>query len=681
MDVRSENFAGVFNHGGSVHYILPRFQRAYAWRQENWQAFWDDVIDTSQRKTEHFMGAMVVIDEGARGANMPTFTLVDGQQRLITLSTFLCALGDLVDDENLRLDIRDYLINKRRRAELAFKVLPTEGSDDKGTWIALVKGENASSRKTRSHITEAYDFFKKKAEVILLEGQIAPRDLLNTLMNRLQIVFINLQREERPHQIFESLNARGVKLTQPDLVRNYIAMRLSESEQERVFREYWRPIEEMLIEEKHRGSQGKELTNFLRHYLTAMLGNLLKLDRIYALFRKRMEDEGVQSEESFVCEIAKLHRFAGYYQRFLRPKENEAQPQLRDVLERLNNWEVTVSYPFLLNLYDEYEQGGINLDNFLDSLTILENYLVRRHLAGVLTAGLSRIFPALFREIDCEKPIESLKRSLEVRDYPSDGRLHQATQTHPIGSSSGGHRLVYILSTIDRHLSQEKGVRIELDAQPTIEHIMPRTLSDEWKKHLGSNWPIIHRDHLHTLGNLTLVTREWNSSLSNSPFSAKRARLARHGLLINSGYFNKRISRWDEAAIKRRAKALVDDIIAIWPTFGESPSMEDYKGTRPASLRIFGENYEVRSWKQLTVKMLEVIAERIDNFDEFAESWMEQRPRRCFARNPHPYQTHQLANGWWFYYNQNANDMVQLCEQLALHAGLHDEDWGFTIRQ
>ncbi len=677
MEVRSENFGGVFKHMGDVHFVLPRFQRSYAWRQENWQTFWDDVITTFKSKDdkpEHFMGTIVVVGEGMRDANMPTFTLVDGQQRLITISTVFCALADLVDDENLKWRIRRYLINEKREGDLTFKVLPTENSSDKATWMALVKDEKMRPFETRSRITEAYDFFRNRAQNFIEGEQADPDHLLNTVMNCLQIVFINLSREEKPHQIFESLNAKGVHLTQPDLVRNYIAMRLSESEQDRIFRNYWRPIEEMLIEEKTKESPGKELTNFLRHYLASLYGVLPKLDQIYIRFRERMQEELYRSEQSFIREIKTLHRFAGYYTRLLRP-ENETHYELQKQLDRLKNWEVTVSYPFLLYLYDEYDQGKIASEDLLNSLSLIENYLVRRHLVGESTAYLNKMFPVLQREIDRANPGESLKRALEVKYYPSDNRLRQSLLTRPIGEGRYSSRLVFILSTINRHLSKGSGGRTILDDKPTVEHIMPQTLDNKWKQHLGENWPIIHRDYLHTLGNLTLVTRGWNSSLSNSEFINKRSRLTEHGLLINSSYFKGGITKWNECAIRDRTNALVDQILEIWPAFGESPSMHDYTGKKPVRLRVRNENYTVSTFKDMTVQMAEIVASNNSNFDEFALKYPQY-----FARQAHRYSTHPLSNGWWLFYNFASNKLVWLCEQLALHAGLSGEDWDFIIR-
>jgi len=675
VQVRDENFGGIFKHRGDVHYILPRFQRAYAWQRKNWQTFWDDVIVTYQSKEakpEHFMGAMVVVEEDMRDANMPTFTLVDGQQRLVTISVFLCALSNLVDDD-LRWRIRSFLLNERREGDIAFKVLPTDNSNDKATWIALVNGEDRHFLGTRSQIPAAYEFFRK--QLLQLEGA-DPDHLLNTIMNRLQIVFINLSREEKPHQIFESLNAKGVPLTQPDLVRNYIAMRLPEAEQERTFQNHWRPIEEMLIEEKTKESPGKEITNFLRHYLGSLDADLPNSRHIFDRFREFMQQETHKIERQFVQEIKTLHRFAGYYERFLRP-QREPNHKLQNQLDRLKNWEVTVSYPFLLFLYDEYEQQRITIDDLLNSLSLVENYLVRRFLAGEPSAYLNKMFAALSREIDRSDIDQSLKSALTVRNYPSDSRLRQDLFTNQLYGRGNTPRLVFILTTINEHLSKDAGAYTVLDSKATVEHIMPQQLNPSWRKQLGVNADTLHGDYLHTLGNLTLVTQEWNSGLSNNDYERKKAVLSKHGLRLNSRYFSSGPQRWSEDSIRNRCNFLADQIVQIWPAFGESRSAHDYTHRKPTELTILGESTPVHSWKDMLIAMAEFAAESTDDFSEIAEAnprYFSQEPRSHINR------WQQLKNGWWVLHAANANNLVAMCEKIAQQVGLGPNDWKFTIQ-
>ena len=234
-------------------------------------------------------------------------------------------------------------------------------------------------------------------------------------------------------------------------------------------------------------------------------------------------------------------------------------------------------------------------------------------------------------------------------------------------------RLILILETINQSLSSGSGGHTVLDSDATIEHIMPQSLDDAWKAHLGENWDEIHRDYVHTLGNLTIVTQEWNSSLSNSSFERKKDRLANHALLINSMYFSQSVEKWDSRAIEDRAQALTDRVLQIWVAFGEPPSIEDVSGRKPYALILLGESHDVNSWRDVAFKMAEVISELADNFDAIAEdmgSFFSREERK---------RSWQMGNGWWIYINLSSSSVVSFCERLTSMVGLSDDDWEILL--
>ncbi|MCA9965967.1 MAG: DUF262 domain-containing protein [Anaerolineales bacterium] len=430
MQVNNFNIARVFSNGGNIIYFLPHFQREYAWGKENWKTLLEDIYNvcavTNQQKTDHFLGSLVVINDGNRDGIIPAFKLVDGQQRLTTISLLLYALYDLIQDEkpDIATNIRPLLVNQYANGSSYFKIWPTKKYDDRDTYISLVR-DGVLLEDSKSKILEAYNFFYKELGYKLKRSELDPASLFIAITNQLYVVFIDLDNRERPYEIFESLNAKGKPLTQPDLVRNYVAMRLPEESQEIVFDQHWSKIEELLRDERYVGrSRLGEITGFLRHYLALHTGVLPSENSVYVRFRDRMEKE-FSSQDQFIREIARVRRFAEHYNKLLRP-EAEKDEVVKEKLHRLNILEVTTAYPFLMAMYDSWGKGSMSRDEFITGLDYLENYIIRRYLANEPTNYLNKMFPTLWRDVDQSQFTASLRQLLVNRNYPGDNKLKVA---------------------------------------------------------------------------------------------------------------------------------------------------------------------------------------------------------------------------------------------------------------
>ena len=677
----------VFNRGGDVHYVLPRFQRAYAWEEEQWQTLWDDLLAMRAEEragAEHFLGAMVVIREDSPASHIPTYCLVDGQQRLLTLSLVLCALAEQVDDNKvLRAQIRSYLENRFGEDHLRFKVLPTLHYRDRDAWAALVK-DNVLQDATRSRIPEAMDFFRRVIRQAVERQDVTLQELFNTLTTRLFLVFINLNREERPHQIFESLNTKGLDLSEPDKVRNYLAMRLEATRQDDVYDRYWLPIQDLLDDQR-----AGELSAFLRHYLARVTRRLVNERDVYKEFRQRMDHE-FQGEGAMVGELDRLLRHAQFYDRLLRP-QNEPDEALRTRLEYINALQRTVAYPLLLSFYDANDRCVLPHADFCAALDILENYLVRHYLVGMSTAPLQRMLLALISKDELVVDIQALKHDLHRRQYPGDDRIREILSWR--GVYRGGaerRRLVYTLMRVNQRLLQGSDVRIDLADDPSIEHIMPRTLSRAWQSDLGPQWEQDHRELLDTLGNLTLVTRSWNTSASNRPWREKRAQLQRHGLPLNNHWFGSGqpgavTLLWNRNAIEARNEWLVDRILEVWPDLRDRQPRDwdaerdpnpyvDYTGKSVVSFTLHGETFNVpfNAWNNCAARFTDLVAVPRLDFEEIADQVSESINR------DHGYR--QLANGWWLHYMPSSVAATYLIDLAAL-CDLDDADWHITLRE
>lgn len=582
----------VLQHGGDVHYVLPLFQREYTWEEPQWQTLLDDLFSIYQeagdgRQIEHFMGSLVVISDGFRNGLVPVFRLVDGQQRLTTISLMLCALGRLTREThpNLASMIDRLLLNQSQTGDLRLKLYPTTKYGDRAAYTAILEG--TPEPPTVSRIARAYEYLSRELQSRISRQGVDPEKLCTVIGTCLQVVLIQLDTAESPYKIFESLNAKGKPLSQADLVRNYIAMRVPATAQAALYEQHWARIEGRLQEQQIVGRSGLgELTAFLRHYLAMHSGILVNEAHVYARFRDRMERE-FTSVQSLIDELAVLHRFAVHYDRLLRP-EQEANLAVRTALKRLNVLEVSTAYPFLLALYEAWSARLLSDPCFIEALTILENYLVRRYLTGASVSYVNRSLPVLWRDIDKDRFAASLREQLASRHYPGDDQIRHAIQMRPFYNTRAQSRekAILVLETVNRRLYAGMGGYGVLDGAATLEHILPQNPSDEWKSELGPEWEQVHRELVHTLGNLTLVTQEWNSSLSNAPFAFKRQKLASHALRLNSHYFCSGIPDWDDRAIRQRGEFLTEQILAHWPSFAAPSRVSSGQaGAEPAVRR------------------------------------------------------------------------------------------------
>jgi uncharacterized protein with ParB-like and HNH nuclease domain len=613
----SLTIADVFKGGGDIQFVLPHFQREYSWEKEHWKALLDDACEIFEEgdgvterlvKLEHFLGSLVVIPDGFAAGVVPIFKLVDGQQRLTSISILLKSLSLFLGGEDpFRRRIQRFLLNDEE-GELAFKLLPTKKHGDRDAFTRIISdGEFVDAN--RSRICEAFAFFQDELKKRVHSG-ISPEGLLTVLTTSFKVVFINLETSESPYRIFESLNAKGKPLTQADLIRNYVAMRLPAGDQERLFDEYWSRTEELLQESREVGRIG-ELTAFFRHYLSMMGGAVVNENHVYSRFRDRGERE-FKDAPSFEAEIKRLWQFARYYDALLRPGQSRLPNGVQRLLDSLNTLEAQTAYPFLLRLLETFAENQITDDQLQSCLLVVENYLTRRFIVGDPTNYQLKMFPSLWKELDQSRITESLPKILATKNYPANKRIIHSVAHRNIPQKGRNQRnTVQILQTINERMSAGTGGYTVLDAPPTVEHIMPQMLSSEWQNALGPLSQQLHAEFLNTFGNLTLVTGEWNSSLSNAPFPIKLDKFLRHALVLNSKYFVPGM-QWGQDEILERAEFLTEQILAIWPPL--DPEKETAEPASPPPVEFSWEATE-RVARRLGKELLKVSQARFRTAD------------------------------------------------------------------
>jgi uncharacterized protein with ParB-like and HNH nuclease domain len=536
---------------GEKQNLIPLFQRPYTWNKDNWQALWDDLMvqyegdDTGT----HFMGAIVSVPARTVPVGVSKYLIIDGQQRLTTVSLLLCALRDCLDTNSAARIHEVYLTNRFLSPEDTPKLVPTQADREIYHSIAIDRQEPQRNKDIR--MAAAYHFFKDK----LIKGT-DPNDepvdsskVLTALEQCLQVVMINLGDDDDPYLIFESLNFKGEPLTQADLVRNYLLMHFHHSvsaggEQERIYSKYWVPLENKLK---------SDLTEFLRHYIMKD-GNNIKQGGIYAAIKDKLKK---MNSAEIEVEAESMQKFGVLYSRFLSPDQEE-ETTIRDCLENIKELKVTTSYPLLLRLFHARQAGNLNNLDLETCLVLIESFVVRRAVCGVPTNQLNKLFILWAKNFPDDDHVQWLHKTMSSggagRRFPKDEEFSQAFLSQP-QYKRGATR--FILCRLEKSFNHKETVDL---TTTTVEHILPQTLNDEWRKDLGSDADKIHSQLGNTLGNLTLTS--YNSELSNLPFSIKKATLANTHIELNRWILQQ--NHWTELEITQRAESLLERAIQIW---------------------------------------------------------------------------------------------------------------------
>jgi uncharacterized protein with ParB-like and HNH nuclease domain len=623
---------------GTKQYVVPLFQRPYSWKKSEWQMLWDDLLDLCELETPrtHFMGSIVTMPTNSIPEGVSKYLLIDGQQRLTTIFILLCALRNharQIEDKRLSAKIDAILTNLHEDGMDYFKLQPTQV--DRDIFHQLIQDNESNEVIENNSILECYTFFFKKIRQLNSDLQ----QLQKIICTNLSVVSVVLSSNDDPYLVFESLNAKGRALTQADLIRNYFFMRIHVDKQDLIYTKYWQPMQELL---------GDNLTEFIRHYLTKN-GIDVKQSDIYFQLKEKINQSDALSH------LQDLYKFADYYSRLLNP-ELENNLKVRKRLIRINRLEVATVYPFLLNCYDEWMQKRISENELIEIFHILENFLIRRFVCNVQTRGLNRIFALLYSQvikdvdIDSNAFVERVKSVLQTKDYPKDAEFKERLLDVKLYGSNRSEKARLILESIEESFRHKEQISFD---NLTIEHILPQTLNNWWKDHLGQDWEITYELFLHTIGNLTLTA--YNGELSNSDFVTKKKEYQNSHLELNS-YFQD-IDTWKREDIEKRAENLSHEIVNIWKYFGtealQHSQSNSLKGTIPKSLHIFGEEYPVRSWRDVLEVTLNTIADlEPDRFQDI----MAQFPRLLGWDQKNFRSTRQLKNGVYIETNFSAKE-------------------------
>ena len=549
----------------SRQFIVPIFQRNYSWQKSQYEQLWFDILRASKfkEKQNHFIGSIVYIDMGTPAGRPQQLLLIDGQQRLTTISILLCAIKDYVQKFNLETKLinlakikNQFLYNSDEIDEDRYKLLLNV--QDKETYIKLIDNTIFTVNKPATNIIKCYEFFYERIEDFIKQhGQI---DEIYAGIFKLSLVSISLDKDsDNPQMIFESMNSTGKDLSQTDLLRNYLLMDLTPEKQTRLYKTYWKPMEELFGEDIYKNDVNK-FDYFIRDFLTLKsdTGYICKINNVYENFKRYYLDNNC---EKFAV-LKDLFTYAKYYAciDLLQEKDDE----LKLYWQEFKKLDSHVVYPFLLKLYDDYSRQILIKEDFKKILQVVISYLWRRAICEIPTNSLSKTFATLYQAVDKEDYVNSVIKAFVFKSsykrFPSDYEVREKLQTKDIYH----FRLrKYLLEALENYYHKEP---IDLNtANYTIEHIMPQNIEHNlsWQQMLGEDWQEVHSLYLHTLGNLTITG--YNTEMSNKSFVEKVN--GESGFKHSHLKLNESIAQcdvWNKKAIQRRTNILTDIILKIW---------------------------------------------------------------------------------------------------------------------
>ncbi|GAA8535110.1 DUF262 and DUF1524 domain-containing protein [Helicobacter pylori] len=500
MDIDKNTLLNFIKGNQNNQLVIPIYQRLYSWEEEQCKQLWDDIIKIGgdDKMDGHFIGFILYMLDGIKHSKNLLF-IVDGQQRLTTITLLLIALRDHLSDEVKRKEIEDdYLINSDKDSDKKFRLILSES--DKDTLLSLIDKDRRKPSEPSSKIVENFKLFGE-----WISKNTNKLETIFKGLDKLMIVEIALEKEkDDPQLIFESMNSKGIELTQTDLIRNYVVMETEIEKQESFYNKYWRAMEEDFKQNK------KLFDRFVRHYLTIKT-KIPNINKVYVVLKDYRQKEGIGIEDL----LKDLQKYCGYFFRIVFKKE--ADKDLNKALSFLVDLEMDVIYPLLLELYSDYNDGVLSKADFISIIYLIESYLLRRAVCGIPSNGLNKFFASFARHIQKDKYFKSLKVHFgsltEKQRFPNNDEFKKLFITIDFYNFQ---KKEYFFERLENFERKERVSTHEY----TTEHIMPQTLTEEWERDLGENFQAIYDKYLHTIGNLTLTG--YNETYRNKSFQEKR---------------------------------------------------------------------------------------------------------------------------------------------------------------
>lgn len=614
MEAREKRILNEVISGMKLQFCIPVYQRNYTWNEKNCERLFNDIENLTEDKSKtHFIGSFVYKFMKFEETQYNQYTLIDGQQRLTTLTLILKALhdylGQLSDDyQDMKDEISEcYLYNKFAKDDkLRLKLKPNK--EDDINFVNLMNNKIEDMDK-ESLIYINYQYFYSR----ISKMECTVIDFYNALQ-RLEGVSVVIDEKDNPQLIFESLNSTGQDLDDVDLIRNFLFMNCPMDQQDRLYSEYWIKLESKL---------GTYLTDFMRDYISLKNGAVTSngKNKVYDAFKKFYKRDAYEIESFLKLLIEYADAYALLIERHNIDNVNSDYYAINKALNDNIDLNMKTTYPFLLGILHDYNLKKIDKDETTKILNLIATYVVRRSVCNVQGGALSMTMASIYSEL-CEKYknmffIDTYKKvaakivSINTNAYlPNDQKFEEEFTRRDMYNSKLRR---YILNRLE--LSGQSKEIVNLDSL-TIEHIMPYTLNKEWKTYLNmKDVKEFHEEYKNRIGNLTLTA--YNSEMKQKLFEAKKCHSDFSRLYLNKYFTNIKI--WNKKAIEERGKALFLEAKKLWPYPNVVPeeslindsydilSQEeeiDLTGTKPIKFILDGEEKECNTWKEFYISVL-----------------------------------------------------------------------------
>ena len=675
-----------YMEGADKRFVIPVYQRNYDWKTENCKQLYDDLVKIiKEHRKSHFFGSLVSV-YNPDGHN-EEFLIIDGQQRLTTVSLLFLAMYNLIDKgiivsetANLKQRIfEEYLVDKWKPEDTRIKLKPVK--NDQKAFGKLFSDSTEHIRE--SNLTVNYDYFYDR-----IQKQEITIDQLYDAICCLEIINLRLDRDDNPQLIFESLNSTGLDLSEGDKIRNFILMGLPPKEQEVYYEKYWNKIE---VCTKY------DVSAFIRDYLSVKQQVIPQQKKIHTNFKEFVELGKIETESLLVEMLA----YAKRYQILLDGKSGSAA--LDACIDRLNRLETTVTRPYFLEVLRLYSENKLTLAQVTEIFLTMENYLFRRTMCDLPTNALNKIFLMLHREIvrydgTEDNYVEKLKYALlskkERARFPDDEEFKAAFAERPVYLMNSKNK-IYILERFENFgTSEDKDVYRHCDdGTYSIEHIMPQHLTPVWQKELGDDYEQIHELWLHRMANLTLTA--YNSKYSNSSFTEKKTMqngFDDSGIRMNTWIAKK--DKWTLKEIEERNEHLMGRALMIWVRSTtafkpvekqlDSCTLEDdemLSGRLIAHFSYKNTEQPVTSWVEMYQKVLKILyAEDKTIITKLAVS-SEDNIALHFSMNPTQFTKNvEIGDGIFVWTNTNTQSKLSVLKRIFKLYGADPSDLVFYLR-
>jgi len=546
-----------------TQFVIPVYQRNYDWSHSQCKQLLDDILEigTNPKMGAHFIGSIVYVHDDVYSASgIRELTIIDGQQRLTTLTLIYLAVYELarnLGNEPLVNRINEtYLINKFAADEEKLKLRPTENNDRALKY--LLRGDTKEEYADFSRLIDNFNYFKSR---ILEENY----EVVLSGINKLMFVEISLDRDkDDPQRIFESLNSTGLELSQADLIRNYILMGLKRKTQNKIYENYWEHIEHLAKDE---ATNNSKVSDFIRDYLTLENKKIPNKNKVYYEFKEKHPTSTVVILEETLTPIKKLVK---HYSKLINPS-HEPDQDIKIQLQYINRLEINVAYPFLLKAYDDYSTNKITKQTFIEVMELVQSFTWRRFILGLPTNALNKIFMRLYEDVDLQNYVSSIQLSLLRKKgsqrFPRNTEVRNALKEKDMYGIKPKNR-AYFLERLENYENKEF-VQIDGNNDITIEHIFPQNPEAKWKIELGEeHYNFIKENYLNTIANLTLSGN--NGQLGNKTFPSKKEMNIdgkEQGYKYSRLWLNRYLStidKWDKEEIEERFRIIEERFLNIW---------------------------------------------------------------------------------------------------------------------